>query len=347
MYDLRLAGILSTQITRYKFSGICMASLLKPTDENLNLLRNVLKSGGLVAVPTETVYGLAANAFDAEACARIFTAKGRPTNDPLICHIASLEVAESISSFNELSRKLARLFWPGPLTLILPKAKTIPDIVTAGLASVAIRCPMHSVFQQLISEIDFPLAAPSANPFAYISPTTATHVNENLGEDIDYILDGGPCELGLESTIIDARDESSPLLLRHGALSQEEIETTAGIRLIDKSSNITQGPSVAPGSALKHYSPKTGLTLSAAPIKEPAAVNPDTAYLLWKKPEGKNAENIFWLSASGSLTEAASRLYAALHEIDQLGYQQIIAQTFPEQGMGNAINDRLRRAAAK
>ena len=322
-----------------------MASVLLPTDENLELLRNVLRDGGLVAIPTETVYGLAANAFNSSACENIYQAKGRPATDPLICHVASVSIAQSIASYNQLSRHLADLFWPGPLTLILPKAKVIPDIVTAGLDSVGVRCPIHPVFRQLIKSLDFPLAAPSANPFAYISPTTAAHVADNLGDKIDYILDGGPSALGLESTIVDARNESAPVLLRHGALGKTEIENRAGIKLIDLASSVTQGPAVAPGSALKHYSPMTPLVLSTNPLEDHETDS--SACLLWKKPAGNISGNVFWLSANGSLEEAGARLYAALHEIDQLGFKQIIAQTFPEEDLGSALNDRLRRAAAK
>ena len=324
-----------------------MALVLEPTQENLHLLRSVLKSGGLVAIPTETVYGLAANAFDSKACKGIFSVKGRPTNDPLICHVASLDIAETIAYFNDLSRQLARLFWPGPLTLILPKVECIPSIVTAGLDTVGIRCPMHPVLQKLFSEINFPLAAPSANPFAYISPTTATHVAHNLGKQLDYILDGGPCKFGLESTIIDARDESSPKILRQGALGKKLIETKSGIRLNDSSAQVTKGPAIAPGSALKHYSPRSKLILGKDPLTANMNLDGKTAFLFWQKPEIERHPDIFWLSTNNSLEEAAARLYAALHEIDNLGYEKIITQVFPDQDIGCALNDRLRRAAAE
>ncbi len=322
-----------------------MASVLLPTNENLQLLRRVLRDGGLVAVPTETVYGLAANAFNSSACENIYKSKGRPATDPLICHVASVSIAQNIASFNNLSKHLADLFWPGPLTLILPKAQLIPDSVTAGLDSVGVRCPLHPVFRQLIETLEFPLAAPSANPFAYISPTTAAHVADNLGDRIDYILDGGPSALGLESTIVDARNESAPVLLRHGALGKSEIEARAGIKLTDKGSSITDGPAVAPGSAIKHYSPMTPLLISPDPLAH--YESSQKAYLVWKKPDGIIYDNLFWLSANGSLEEAGARLYAALHEIDRRGYSQIIAQSFPEEDIGSALNDRLRRAAAK
>jgi len=323
-----------------------MAKILQPTEENLRHLRKFLRLGGQSAIPTETVYGLAANAFDANACEKIFEAKGRPADDPLICHVASIEVAESIGHFNPLSRRLAETFWPGPLTLIVPKKANIPDIVTAGLDTVGVRSPNHPVFRQLIEELDFPLAAPSANPFAYISPTTPSHVEESLGERIRYILDGGPCELGVESTIIDARDESRPILLRHGALARETVEKTLGISLFSKAHAVVEGPAVAPGNASKHYSPNGDLTLVAGIDPDKASSHPETAHLFWRKPTNATASNIFWLSANGSLEEAASRLYAALREIDREGFQNIIAETYPEEGLGLTLNDRLKRAAS-
>ena len=323
-----------------------MATTLQPTNENLRRLRKFLRLGGLVAIPTETVYGLAANAFDAKACEKIFAAKGRPADDPLICHVASIDIANSIGHFNPLSLRLAETFWPGPLTLILPKKEKIPSIVTAGLDSVGVRSPKHPVFRDLIKEIDFPLAAPSANPFAYISPTRPEHVEANLGDRIEYILDGGPCELGVESTIIDTRDESRPTILRQGALTQEMIEKTLGIVLFGREDVAAEGPARAPGTAPKHYSPKGNLTLTASINSNEAAAHPETAYLVWKKPTRIDLDNLFWLSASGSLEEAASRLYAALREIDQRGFEQIIAETFPDEGLGLALNDRLKRAAA-
>jgi len=324
-----------------------MAIILQPTEENLRTMRKFLRLGGLVAVPTETVYGLAANAYDDEACRKIFEAKGRPADDPLICHVASIEIAEKIGRFNPLSLKLTEAFWPGPLTLILPKKETISPIITAGLDSVGVRSPNHPVFRELISEIDFPIAAPSANPFAYISPTQADHVEDNLGNRIEYILDGGPCILGIESTIIDARDESDPAILRHGALSQEAIEATLGTKLRSKTASVSNGPAVAPGSSAKHYSPRGKLSIVAHIDIEQTSESPKKAFLVWKKPTVATPKNLFWLSANDSLEEAASRLYAALREIDTLGFMEIEAETFPDEGIGLALNDRLRRAASK
>jgi L-threonylcarbamoyladenylate synthase len=325
-----------------------MADILKPTDENLRNLREFLRLGGLLAVPTETVYGLAANALDAKACAKIFEAKKRPRNDPLICHVASYEALESFCEPNDVSKTLADAFWPGPLTFVLPKKDTIPGIVTAGLDSVAVRSPNHPVFRELIEGCDFPLAAPSANPFAYISPTQAIHVQANLGDQIEYILDGGPCEHGLESTIIDLRDPAYPEILRYGALPVELIENAMKRRILRPTRNSDHAAvSIAPGSLPKHYSPRTPLYLRPSAVSESELVESDqkTAYLLLRKTVNARANNIHWLSKNGELEAIASSLFAKLRELDNAGYQKIIAEEAPELGLGLAINDRLRRAS--
>jgi|TARA_B110000495_G_C23030659_1_gene613736 L-threonylcarbamoyladenylate synthase len=325
-----------------------MAEILKPTDENLRILREFLRLGGLVAVPTETVYGLAANALDADACAKIFEAKKRPSNDPLICHVASYEALEAFCETNEASKILAEAFWPGPLTFVLPKKDTIPSIVTADLDSVAVRSPNHPVFRQLIEGCDFPLAAPSANPFAYISPTRASHVEANLGDRIEYILEGGPCEYGVESTIVDLRDPTNPKILRYGALPVEKIENALKKRLPRPTPKLDQEIiAIAPGSLPKHYSPRTPLELRTSTVSERELIESDqtTAYLLIRKPKSARAANIHWLSEKGKLETIASSLFAKLRELDDAEYQRIIAEEAPELGLGLAINDRLRRAS--
>jgi len=325
-----------------------MANILQPTEENLRDLRKFLLFGGLVGVPTETVYGLAANAFDPQACDKIFEAKQRPANDPLICHVPGIEALDRICHTNPLALRLANRFWPGALTFVLPKKDTIPDIVTAGLDSVAVRCSAHPDFHRLVEQCDFPIAAPSANPFAYISPTTAQHVEASLGNKINFILDGGPCAFGVESTILDLRDETHPRVLRYGALPVEEIEVELG-RSIEKPEVTTADESVqhlAPGALPKHYSPRTPLDLRGGlSLEDLNRLAKDEAALLLARPTGKPSANIFWLSEDGKLADIASSLYAKLREIDDSRYTRILAEEAPELGLGLAINDRLRRAS--
>lgn len=324
-----------------------MAKILQPTAESLRELREFLRSGGLVGVPTETVYGLAANAFNARACSKIFEIKERPENDPLICHVPSPAALDTICLPNPLAKQLAARFWPGPLTLVLPKKATIPDIVTAGLDSVAVRCSAHPEFHRLIEQCDFPLAAPSANPFAYISPTTAQHVQTGLGSKIDFILDGGPCSLGVESTILDLRDDAQARALRYGALPIEEIEAELGSAIErTESSEPASVQQLAPGTLPRHYSPSTPLEIREGFSPESVANTPDNvAVLLLSKPQAIRKPNLYWLSNDGNLDEIASNLYATLREIDSLGYAKIHAEEAVELGLGRAINDRLRRAA--
>ncbi len=327
-----------------------MASILQPTDENLRDLRKFLLFGGLAGVPTETVYGLAANAFDPEACARIFETKGRPAQDPLICHVAGTDALEEICRPNALAFRLANRFWPGPITFVLPKTERIPDIVTAGLDSVAVRCSAHPALHKLVERCEFPLAAPSANPFAYISPTTAQHVEASLGSKIAFILDGGPCPLGIESTILDLRDEDAPRILRYGALPAEEVELELGHSIERPKPQVeSEGQAqVAPGSLAKHYSPRTSLELRRGLGPDEISNAPEsTAILLLARPSKTDGKNVFWLSEGGRLEEIAARLFATLREIDEAGFERILAEEAPELGLGLAVNDRLRRAACQ
>ncbi|RME66813.1 MAG: threonylcarbamoyl-AMP synthase, partial [Verrucomicrobia bacterium] len=261
-----------------------MAKIYSGSDADLAFLSEVLRQGGLVAVPTETVYGLAANALDAEACRKIFEVKGRPAHDPFIVHVSDLAAARAIARLNPLAERLAEQFWPGPLTLVLPKAPAIPDIVTSGRPTVAVRVPGHPLFRRLLATCALPLAAPSANPFGYVSPTTAAHVLEGLGERIGHILDGGPATIGVESTIIDVRDESAPVILRPGGISRENLELATDLPFrIYRRGNAAASPSapsaapegeLAPGMLDKHYSPRTRLHLAEAPFPSPADLPP-------------------------------------------------------------------------
>lgn len=323
-----------------------MAKLLKPTDQNLRFLREFLLSGGVAALPTETVYGLAANAMNPEACQKVFDIKNRPSLDPLICHVPGFSGIETYCDTNSAAEILCPAFWPGPLTIVLKKKPIIPDIVTAGLDSVAVRSPSHPDFRRLMVDCPFPIAAPSANPFSYISPTRADHVNVNLGEKIEYILDGGPCSLGVESTIIDARDPRRPKVLRYGALPLEDIENALGCH-IEVPAPTSKSFQIAPGSLPKHYSPRIPVELRVEPVSEKELQEPDSkvAYLLLRKPNHETTSNIHWLSETGNLDEIAKRLYAKLREVDTKEYEKIVAEETQELGLGQAINDRLRRAS--
>lgn len=312
------------------------------------MLARRLQAGELVAVPTETVYGLAANAFDEKACGKIFRAKGRPHTDPLIVHVHDLRQMDSLCVTNPAATKLARAFWPGPLTLVLPKRRSVPDIVTAGRPSVAVRMPRHPVLRRLLRRAGVPLAAPSANPFGYVSPTTAAHVREGLGAKIRYILDGGPAHVGVESTIVDLRDPVRPRLLRPGAVTQQDLERvlkcpvqTLHKKRTGRTENAAQ---LAPGLLARHYSPRTPVVVHATLTK---FSNPDEAYLCIRRPGGRLPKNVFWLDARGDLRRAARRLFARLRHLDAKGFTAIHTELAQGEGLADAINDRLRRAAAR
>ncbi len=326
------------------------ARVYSGTARNLARLAGILRRGGLVAVPTETVYGLAADALDARACARIYRAKGRPATDPLIVHLAAAVELEAVAEGNAAARRLADAFWPGPLTMVLPRRPAVPALVSAGLSSVAVRVPAHPLFRRLLRLTGRPLAAPSANPFGYVSPTTAEHVRAGLGGRIGHILDGGSCAVGVESTIVDLRDPARPKLLRPGAISRAQLESVLGVRVA------TGGPvgsarraQVAPGQLARHYSPRTPATLYAR--LDPAAAaagRADEAWLFLARPPGPARTNVRWLDARGDLRGAARRLFARLRELDAAGYRHLHLESAPgEDGFALAINDRLRRAAAR
>lgn len=332
------------------------ARLYAPTPAAIRRLGAVLRRGGLVAVPTETVYGLAANALDADACEGIFRAKGRPSTDPLIVHVPGLAEAEELAVFNDAARRLAAAFWPGPLTLVLPKTAVVPAIVTAGLGSVAVRAPSHPVFRRLLRAAGRPLAAPSANPFGYISPTTAGHVRDSLGERIAHILDGGACPIGVESTIVDVRDPRRVRVLRPGwiaaaALAQALGDRVTRVRRRRADRREEDGAQLAPGSLERHYSPRTPLTLvRRAGARRILASEPGTAFLLFARPAEARvralAPRVAWLSEGGDPAEAARALFARLRELDRGGYRRIVAERAPPSPAAPALNDRLGRAAA-
>jgi L-threonylcarbamoyladenylate synthase len=323
------------------------ARLYRGTPRNLAFLARRLRAGELVAVPTETVYGLAANALDAHACEQIFRAKGRPTHDPLIVHIHALAQLDALAETNDSARRLAKKFWPGPLTLVLPKKSAVPAIVTAGLPSVAIRMPKHPLMRRLLRQCELPLAAPSANPFGYVSPTTAEHVRAGLGRKICFILDDGPTSIGLESTIVDVRDPRRPRLLRPGAISREQIETALGKKLSSAGKRLRpKAPLPAPGLLARHYSPRTPLVLHkkiSATLTAKSGVS--EVWLFFAQPRGLSGPNIFCLDAQGNIHRAARKLFGLLRKLDEFGFKKIHAELAPGRGLAEAINDRLRRAA--
>jgi len=333
-----------------KTTGPRSAHIYRATPRNLARLAAALRRGELVAVPTETVYGLAANALDEAACRHIFTAKGRPAQDPLIVHIGHLRELDAIADSNPAALILARKFWPGPLTMVLPKKSAVPGIVSAGLATVAVRLPNHPVFLRLQRLTGLPLAVPSANPFGYVSPTTARHVHDGLGARIKYILDGGPTPIGLESTIVDLRNPRRVRILRPGAVTREQIAQALGC---DVSAPRQRKPAphaaqLAPGMLTRHYSPRTPVTLHRHLPDSPHDTFAKTdAWVFFTRPLQISGKNIFALTSDGSPAAAAHRLFSTLRRLDRKGYRTIHIEEAPKGGLGDAINDRLRRAAAR
>lgn len=311
---------------------------------NIQYAIKLLSSEELVSIPTETVYGLAANALSEKAVAKVFSVKKRPFFDPLIVHISSeKEIKEYAKNIPDIAFQLAEKFMPGPLTLVLEKKSIIPDLVTSGISTVALRVPDHLLTQQLLSQIEFPLAAPSANPFGYISPTKSIHVKKMLGNEISYILDGGNTSVGLESTII-CFDKEDVILLRKGGITLEEIENEIDkkVRFQNNSESIQ-----APGMLKSHYSPLKKLFL--------CNIDNDFKYFnkqkvgvlcFTKKRNFVSNVNQFVLSEKGNMLEAASNLFSGLHYLDDLDIDIILAEKVPNRGIGMAINDRLLKASS-
>ena len=295
-----------------------------------------LAGGGLVAFPTETVYGLGADARNDKAVARLYAAKGRPAFNPLIAHVGSIEAARRLGRFDGAAEKLANAFWPGPLTLVLPKQPdcAVSNLALAGLDSVAVRLPAHPVARALIAAFGGPVVAPSANRSGHVSPTSAAHVLADLRGRIDMVLDAGPCAVGLESTIVACLDE--PTLLRPGGLAREEIERVLGRALAVAA--VADDAPIAPGMLASHYAPKAKLRLDAE------TAEPGEALLAFG-PAPKAGVTLN-LSPRSDLIEAAANLFSHLRALDASGVQRIAVMTVPHEGLGEAINDRLKRAAA-
>lgn len=308
---------------------------------------DLLRSGEVVAIPTETVYGLAGNALNPAAVAKIFEAKNRPSFNPLIIHTDTFEKAlPYVRDVPDMIYRLADQLWPGPLTVLLPKTSLVPDITTAGLNQVAVRVPRHPLAQQLLAELDFPLAAPSANPSGYVSPTTATHVAEQLDSKIPYILDGGACRVGIESTIVGVEDKKI-VVYRWGGISQEQLQEVVGENVVDNTLKETKNPQ-APGMLTSHYAPQRQVVignisdlLTQYPLEKVAIMSHRDRY-----PQLPMSRQVV-LSATGSTIEAAQRLFAGLRYLDTLPITHILAELVPSEGLGRAINDRLMRASAQ
>lgn len=314
-----------------------MSNNLDTPPSDLLKAANFIVGGGIGGVPTETVYGLAADATNPDAVRKIFAAKGRPFIDPLIVHVCDMQMAREVANFTPDAEKLAAAFWPGPLTMILPKTPLIPDVVTAGMQTVAVRMPSHPIMRELI-KLSRPIAAPSANPFGYVSPTTAEHVSSMLGDKIDFVLDGGECACGVESTIV-LMTSTPKKLLRPGPIPPEEIEKVLGEK-IDLKPKVNEAHPQAPGMLKSHYSPKSKLTLFDDAGEIPQDFDGYTIYL--KRPSNPK-ESDYWLSENGSLEEAAKNLFALIRKLDKKG-KNMYCQRPPESGIGLAINDRLSRA---
>ncbi|HZZ18876.1 MAG TPA: L-threonylcarbamoyladenylate synthase [Opitutaceae bacterium] len=325
------------------------AKIHRGTPANLAMLAGQLRKGELVAVPTETVYGLAGDATSEAACLKIFAAKERPLSDPLIVHIASARDLPRVAHANPAALTLAKAFWPGPLTIILPKTDEIPGAATSNLPSVAVRVPSNRLFRRLIRLAGVPLAAPSANPFGYVSPTTAAHVMDHLGSKISHILDGGASVIGVESTIIDLRNPARPVLLRPGAVTRAQLQKVLGVAVLSKSKpRAKTGAQVAPGQLKRHYSPRTPVLLHATMTRAMIVkAGPEDAWLFVSKPRGQPLPNVYWLDAKGDMKRASRRLFAALRELDETGFRRIHVERPKGAGLAEAIADRLTRASSR
>ena len=328
-----------------------MPKIYRDNPKDIARVARLLREGSLVALPTETVYGLAANTFNPGACRRIFEIKGRPLIDPLIVHINTWAQAYLLALMNASAEKLAKVFWPGPLTLILPKKDCVPNIVTASLPTVALRMPSHPMMMKVLAQSECPLAAPSANPFGYVSPTQAKHVIRMLGTDLNHILDGGKCKYGIESTVVDLSDQLNPRILRLGAITEEEINGCLGVNVPRVSSlNCKQGTKSLPSPGLmgKHYSPNAKLELfkgEELPVKDKTKKTATIFFQRHHTFERKRLSDCFWLCEDGNPKTAAQHLFDLLQQLDQENYEVIAVELAPEKGIGAAINDRLQRAA--
>jgi L-threonylcarbamoyladenylate synthase len=313
---------------------------IKAEDKASTEAARCLAAGGLVAFPTETVYGLGADATNGQAIAQLYEAKGRPSFNPLIAHVADAAAAHALGQFNDAAERLAAAFWPGPLTLVLPKAPNCPvaELATAGLDTIAVRAPSHRIAHAILLAFGKPVVAPSANRSGHVSPTTAAHVHADLCGRIELIVDGGPTTVGVESTIVACL--RSPTLLRPGGLARQDIERVLGCELADARS--ADNAPLGPGMLVSHYAPRAKLRLDAETLQPGEALIAYGPHL----PPGAASARVLNLSARGDLVEAAANLFSYLRALDEAGATAIAVMPVPHVGLGEAINDRLRRAAA-
>lgn len=319
-----------------------MAVILQTDQHSLETAAQALKEGKLVAIPTETVYGLGGNALLPKTVARIFEVKGRPSFDPLIVHVAEKKDVEKYCfDVPQKAWKLIDHFWPGPLTLVLPKKEIIPDIVSGGLSTVAIRMPSHPVARSIIRMAGVPVAAPSANLFSKLSPTRAEHVLKQIGENIDYIVDGGQTPIGVESTVVFVSGDEITIL-RPGGVSLEDVTRVAGpVTVAARNEKV-----LSPGQLELHYSPHTPLRVIDR-NSDLDSYSSNCGYLAFREPPERHFREVRILSPGGDLREAAANLFLYLHQLDEAGVELILTETIPETGLGRAIMDRLRKAARK
>lgn len=322
--------------------SVTTAAIYPATAQAIHEAADRLRHGGLVAFPTETVYGLGANALDDRAVAAIFAAKGRPSFNPLIVHVETMADAEVLGRFNHKARRLAATFWPGPLTLVVPRRAgcRVSLLASAGLDTLALRMPRHAIAQALLAACGRPLAAPSANRSGEVSPTTAAHVAQSLAGATVLILDGGATPIGIESTVLDLSVDP-PVMLRPGFVTADQIEAAIGpIRLADPGQDDGTAPRLSPGMMTRHYAPRTPLRLEATSVRA------DEALLAFGPSVFGGAAMTLNLSPNGDLTEAAANLFAMLRQFDAMDFAGIAVMPIPHHGLGIAINDRLKRAAA-
>lgn len=311
--------------------------------DDIEFAASLLETDRLVGIPTETVYGLAGNALSETAILEIYRTKNRPQFDPLIAHTNSIEkVAHLVKKIPDKALKLAESFWPGPLTILLEKSESVPDLLTSGLSRIAVRIPDHPLTLELLERVDFPLAAPSANPFGYVSPVEAIHVDNQLGDKIEYILDGGRCNVGLESTIV-GFEGKEVVIHRLGGKSTEEIEKL--IRKVRVETNNSSNP-VAPGMLKMHYSPGKELIIGNIESNLTEYENRKIGIISFQEDYSYSRNENFILSESGDLDEAARNIFKALRHMDHPDIDLILTEFVPNEGLGSAINDRLRRASA-